>query len=435
MAEPAPLRISEPSARSTPDIRVWAVNSTKVASAGQVAVVGTLREGEVDDRATLGGLVGEAGEPGGVAQLVLPDTRGRHEAAGLPVAVGDGAGLVEQQGADVSGGLDRTARHREHVDPHQAVHAGDPDGRQQGADGGRDQADQQGDQHHDVLRCAGVRRHRGERRDRGQEDQRQARQQDGQGDLVGRLAARGALDQRDHLVEEGLARRRGDADDDPVRQHAGAAGDGAAVAAGLPDDRGRLAGDRRLVDGRDALDDVAVAGDDLAGLDDHAVADLAAGSPGTSDSGPSAASSRATVSVRVARSEAACALPRPSATASARLPKRTVSQSQAAIEIVKVLGSPTAATVVATEPSQHQEHHRRAPQVARVELAEGLRQLLAALGEEDAQRHAGGRPVRVVGVERLDGRVGRGGGQGVGCGVVVMRGPQQSVRGRAPGSR
>ena len=71
---------------------------------------------------------------------------------------------------------------------------------------------------------------------------------------------------------------------------------------------------------------------------------------GTSDSEPSAASSRATVSVRVARSEAACALPRPSATASARLPKRTVSQSQAVIEIVKVLGSPTAATVVATEP-------------------------------------------------------------------------------------
>ena len=56
------------------------------------------------------------------------------------------------------------------------------------------------------------------------------------------------------------------------------------------------------------------------------------------------------MSVRVARSEAACALPRPSATASARLPKSTVSQSQAVIEIVKVLGSPIAATVVATEP-------------------------------------------------------------------------------------
>ena len=45
-----------------------------------------------------------------------------------------------------------------------------------------------------------------------------------------------------------------------------------AVAAGLADDGRRLAGDRRLVDRRDALDDGAVAGDHLAGLDDHDVA-------------------------------------------------------------------------------------------------------------------------------------------------------------------
>ena len=35
-----------------------------------------------------------------------------------------------------------------------------------------------------------------------QEDQRQARQQHGQRDFVGRLLALGALDQRDHAVEE-----------------------------------------------------------------------------------------------------------------------------------------------------------------------------------------------------------------------------------------
>ena len=39
-------------------------------------------------------------------------------------------------------------------------------------------------------------------------------------------------------------------------------------------DRRRLAGDRRLVDGGDALDDVAVAGDHLAGRDDAQVAEL-----------------------------------------------------------------------------------------------------------------------------------------------------------------
>ena len=40
----------------------------------------------------------------------------------------------------------------------------------------------------------------------------------------------------------------------------------------LADDRGGLAGDGRLVDRGDALDDVAVAGDELPGLDHHEVA-------------------------------------------------------------------------------------------------------------------------------------------------------------------
>ena len=61
--------------------------------------------------------------------------------------------------------------------------------------------------------------------------------------------------------------------DDPVREHGRAAGDGAAVATGLADDRSRLTGDRGLVDRRDALDDVSVPGDHLAGLDHDAVAE------------------------------------------------------------------------------------------------------------------------------------------------------------------
>ena len=64
----------------------------------------------------------------------------------------------------------------------------------------------------------------------------------------GRLLTLGALDEGDHPVEERLARPGGDADDDLVGEHPGAAGDRRAVAAGLADDRRRLAGDRRLVD-------------------------------------------------------------------------------------------------------------------------------------------------------------------------------------------
>ena len=66
-------------------------------------------------------------------------------------------------------------------------------------------------------------------------------------------------------------------DDDPVGQDARAAGDARAVAAGLADHRGALAGDRRLVDRGDALDDLAVGRDDLPGLDDDVVAGLELG--------------------------------------------------------------------------------------------------------------------------------------------------------------
>ncbi len=112
-----------------------------------------------------------------------------------------------------------------------------------------------------------LQRHHGE-----QEDDRQRGQQDVQRDLVRRLLPGRALDQGDHPVDERLAGLGGDLHDDPVGEHLRAAGHRGAVAAGLPDDRRRLAGDRRLVDRGDALDHVAVARDDLPGLDDHVVA-------------------------------------------------------------------------------------------------------------------------------------------------------------------
>ena len=72
---------------------------------------------------------------------------------------------------------------------------------------------------------------------------------------------------------------------------------------------------------------------------------------GTSSSVPSARRRWASVSARVRRSASACALPRPSAIASARFANRTVNQSQAAISQAKTLGSATAITVTSTLPS------------------------------------------------------------------------------------
>ena len=164
----------------------------------------------------------------------------------------------------------------------------------------------------------------------------------------GRLLPGGALDQGDHPVDEGLARPAGDPHDDPVRQHRGAAGDRRAVAAGLADHRRGLAGDGRLVDAGDALDDVAVAGDHLAGDDDHRVAGLQRRRP--APRGRRAGGRRS--SSAPCAGVAACALPRPSATASARLANSTVSHSQPAMSQPNSVGSATASTVEKTEPTQ-----------------------------------------------------------------------------------
>ena len=108
---------------------------------GRKAVLGGAQR---DDAAALRGLVGQAGQPGGRGQLGHHRTPGAGmQRGGPPVAEGDRAGLVQQQGVDVARGLDGPPGRGEHVALHEPVHPGDADGREQRADRGRDQADQQ----------------------------------------------------------------------------------------------------------------------------------------------------------------------------------------------------------------------------------------------------------------------------------------------------
>ena len=88
-------------------------------------------------------------EQRGVGELVLGDVVHGDELGRLPVADRDRAGLVEQQRRHVTGGLDRTARHRQHVVLHESVHARDADRREQAADRRRDEAHEQRDEHDD----------------------------------------------------------------------------------------------------------------------------------------------------------------------------------------------------------------------------------------------------------------------------------------------
>ena len=121
---------------------------------------------------------------------------------------------------------------------------------------------------------------------------------------------------------------------DPVGDDAGAAGDGRAVAAGFADHRRGFAGDRGFVDRGDALDDLAVGRDDVAGLDQHDVArpEVAARAGlGMSRRPRIDQPLGARFRSACARSVSARALPRPSASASAKLANSTVNQSQAAI--------------------------------------------------------------------------------------------------------
>ena len=269
------------------------------------------------------------------------DVVDRQQLGGLAGAEGDRARLVEQQRRHVARGLDGAAGHGQHVALHEAVHAGDADRRQQPADRRRDQAHEQGDEHDDRLLGAAVDGERLQRHDGQQEDDRQAGEQDRQGDLVRRLLPVGPLDEGDHAVEERLAGPGGDAHDDLVGQHPRAARDGRAVATRLPDDGRRLAGDRRLVDGGDALDRRRRRRGSPRRRSTTHRSPIRSCDDGTTRRAPPSRRTRATVSLRVLRSVAACALPRPSAIASAKLAKSTVNQRNTTTRPAKTFSSPS----------------------------------------------------------------------------------------------
>ncbi len=134
---------------STPLMRVCAVKATNVAAQLLDLALAdpVLLLGEDDDAPALGRLVGEGGELRGVREIALRDAARREELGRLAVAERDGAGLVEQEHVDVARRLHRAARHGDDVLLDHPVHAGDADGGEQRADGGRDQADEERHQH------------------------------------------------------------------------------------------------------------------------------------------------------------------------------------------------------------------------------------------------------------------------------------------------
>ena len=229
------------------------------------------------DRAAFRRFIREAGDQRGLGQFGLRYARCGHEIACHTIAEGDGAGLVEQQRIDIARRFDRAAGGGDDIEAHEPIHAGDADGREQAADGRRDQCHQQGRQNGDRKHGAGITGKTPDRHADEEEDQRQTREQDRQRNLVRGLLPLSAFDQRDHPVDEARPRRNGDLHADFVGENLRAARHRRAVAAGFADDRGGFAGNRAFVDGGHPFDDLAIAGDQFTRGNEHDITDLEAG--------------------------------------------------------------------------------------------------------------------------------------------------------------
>ncbi len=212
--------------------------------------------------------------PASAEQVGVGDAVGRGDADDAQVAAGDGAGLVEGDGADGAGAL-------EHVGPgDDDAHAGAASGadEQRGRGGQAERAGAGDDQHGDGgggREQDGLAREQPADEGEGGDDEHDRHEdaRDPVGErLDGRLAGLGLLDHAGHAGQLGVGAERGGADDEASVGVQGGADHG--VAGGLVDGH-RLAGDHRLVDrGRPRDDHDAVGGDLLAGADDELVVEL-----------------------------------------------------------------------------------------------------------------------------------------------------------------
>ena len=221
------------------------------------------------------------------------------------------------------------------------VHAGDADGREQAADRRRDQAHEQRDQHRDADRrrpcqTSTAKRVRQQRHGDEQEDDVRPASRMSSAISFGvfwRLAPSTIAIMRSRKVSPGLAVI---SHDDPVGEHARAAGHRGAVAAALADHGRGFTGDRASSTDATPSIDLAIGRESTRpprpARGRRAAAAMAGTlSIGRSRSADSVAAAWRGVRLRCARSVSACALPRPSAMASAKLANSTVNHSQSAI--------------------------------------------------------------------------------------------------------
>ena len=238
----------------------YRVMSGKITAAELVAFLG-----EDDDGAAFRGFVGERRKLCGVCEMRFINARRGEKVSRGAITQRDGASFVEEKNVDVACGFDGPAGHGENVAAEQAVHAGDADGGQQTTDGGGNQTNKERREHENILWSGRIDGERLKRDDGEKEKNGETREKNVEGNFVGSFLTLCAFDETDHTVEEGLARICRDADFDFVGKNASAAGNGRAISAGFANNRSGFAGDGGFIDGSDAFDDFAVAGNHFAG--------------------------------------------------------------------------------------------------------------------------------------------------------------------------
>ena len=220
----------------------------------------------------LWGIVMQACQGGAADQFAAGGASHGEEIGGQAVAVGDGAGFIQNHGVHIAAGLHSLAGHSDDIEPGHAVHTCNADGGKQAANGRRDQAYAKSDQGRSLQLYAGIQSNRIQRYDNDQKNDGQRDQKRIQRDFVGRLFSGSAFDQSDHAVKKAAARVRGDADFQPVGYDRCAAGHRTEIAAGFPHHRSGLTCDGRLVYRSDAFNNFSVSGDDLARLHHNDIA-------------------------------------------------------------------------------------------------------------------------------------------------------------------
>ena len=293
----------------------------------------------------------------------------------------------------IARGFNRPPRLGNHVEAHQTVHAGNTDGRQQAADGGRNQRHQQGHQKHQGQAATGKVSERLQGHDHDQKDQGQADQQNIQGNLVRGFLPLCPFDQCDHTVQSGLAGVGADLHQQPVTDQPRIAGHRRAITARLTDHRRRFASNRRFVDRGNPFNHLAVAGNHLPRFDAHHIPFAQAG--GRDD-------------FKAARGSAPTRTQAHTASFEAIGPSLAAPLGQGFGKVGEQHGKPQPQSDLHRHPGRHcrlgdntqhrgknrgqldHQHHRRAFQLARVEFDECLQQRRTPdIGERSLRRLGG----------------------------------------------